>query len=307
MHTLDTVPYALVPRFAIAPGEIRRARAMNADALSATSIGPRDAPAARSTPIADPRTPVPDPAWQLQPDELHVWFGRMAVSAAIPDASARLLSPDERERASRYRSPLDGSRFALCRSALRVLLGRYVHTAPHALAFSYGAHGKPQLNAGDTTLPICFNIAHCGVVAVYAFALRHDVGVDVERDRTLSDLEPLVRQVLSPREQAALAGLYPAAKQRTFWRCWTQKEALTKALGVGLSMPLTAVEVAARPGLPAGIIEMADTWGDARAWHCHEITIRRHVAMVVVRAHGLRLTVRALDEAPHGAIALLQR
>jgi 4'-phosphopantetheinyl transferase len=232
--------------------------------------------------------------WTLQPFEVHIWTGRIAGAVAVPDAVTSLLSDDERQRALRYRSPLDRTHFTLCRAALRVLLGSYLQADPRALRFSYGAHGKPHLRAGAGTTRIGFNLAHCKSVALYAFALDRDVGVDVEQNRPLQDLEQLIEQVFSPREQAALMTLPQVERQLTFWRGWTQKEAFTKAAGVGLSMPLTSLEVVARPGMPAQIISIGGRWDAARAWHCHEVLIPGHVAMVTVHGKPLHPVVRAI-------------
>jgi 4'-phosphopantetheinyl transferase len=266
---------------------------MNADQISYASIAPCDVLTA-FTPIAELRTSAATAEFDLHQRDVHVWMFRAVDAHAIPDKFARILSPDEWARANRYRSPKHAARFGMHRAALRILLARYLDTSANALAFSYGAQGKPQLCDVKPGVCVHFNIAHCGPVAVYAFASCGPVGVDVERDRTLHDLDSLIAQVLSPREQAALEGLDSAAKQRTFWRCWTQKEAVMKALGVGLSMPPTAVEVAARVGLPAGIVVLPPAWGDAQAWLCHELAISDHVAMLVAPAEGLLVTMRAL-------------
>src|SRR5271155_5100519 len=90
---------------------------------------------------------------------VHVW----PVSTHAPDAVVEqfrlLLAPDESDRAARFRFPPLQQSFILARGALRILLGRYLNTAPGDLEFGYGFKGKPALAA---PYRLQFNASHSG-------------------------------------------------------------------------------------------------------------------------------------------------
>jgi 4'-phosphopantetheinyl transferase len=161
------------------------------------------------------------------------------VSLDVDAAPLRaLLSPDERERAARFVFHEHRRRFIVARARLRQLLGARLGVGAETIAFRYAPAGKPALAAGHRDLR--FNLAHCGDVAVYAFADGCEVGVDVERERAIEDAEAIAERVFSPAER-------DACRARGFLYCWTRKEAFVKALGSGLSCPLTELDLSAAP------------------------------------------------------------
>jgi len=86
----------------------------------------------------------------------------------------------------------------------------------------------------------------------------------------MADVESIARRFFSPREQAALAGLQGNAKTEAFFRCWTRKEAILKAVGAGLSLPLESVDVPiASDALPC-LVQLPHTVTDTRDWSLHD-------------------------------------
>ena len=72
-----------------------------------------------------------------------------------------------------------------------------------------------------------------------AFAWDQEVGVDVECLRDDFAPEELAAQVFSTHEQDALRAVPAGERHAAFLSQWTAKEAYVKALGRGLSFPLT--------------------------------------------------------------------
>lgn len=142
------------------------------------------------------------------------------------------LSPDEVDRANRFRSPLDRRRFVARRGVLRSILGRYLDAAPEALRFAYGPHGKPSLR--DRLLS--FNLSKSGGLALYAVTSEPDVGCDIERREPDIDANEMAAQFFSPSEICELTSLAPALRVAAFYNGWTRKEAYLKAIGCGLSV-----------------------------------------------------------------------
>ena len=86
------------------------------------------------------------------------------------------------------------------------------------------------------------------------------VGIDVEKIRPLPDAAELTNQ-LHPQEREALLCLPPAALETAFYRCWTRKEAVLKAVGMGLSMPLHSFSVSTGPQERDWILSIAEYKG----------------------------------------------
>ena len=170
---------------------------------------------------------------------VHVW--RFDLDG---ESWPELLSADEHARAARFHFQRDARRWRAGRSLLRRTLGDYLHADPKALRFETGPFGKPCL--GNSHLR--FNVSHSGAVLLLAVAWDQEVGIDVERLRTDFVPEELAPQVLSAQEQEALRRIAPAERCAAFLSQWTAKEAYVKALGTGLSFPLTQVTLSLVPG-----------------------------------------------------------
>jgi 4'-phosphopantetheinyl transferase len=151
---------------------------------------------------------------------------------SLPARAEAVLSNEERERAGRMRAGLPRDEFIAARGALRLLLGWNLQTPPEDLHFTIGEHGKPLLpDAG-----IDFNVAHARGCILLALSREGAVGVDVERlDREVEALD-LAEAHFHPAEIAHIAAAQDTSA--AFFRCWTRKEAVVKADGRGLQLPL---------------------------------------------------------------------
>jgi 4'-phosphopantetheinyl transferase len=159
------------------------------------------------------------------------------------------LSADELVRAGRYVRSTDRDRYIAARAFVRRVLAAYVGVPPTQLRFRYGPHGKPELSGVGTG--IGFNVSHSGEWVLCAVAPARHVGVDVERrraDLTASDTD----SVLTAREREVLEKTDSAERAASALRLWTRKEAVVKAMGVGLSQPLERLEV----GLDADVVHV---------------------------------------------------
>ena len=158
-----------------------------------------------------------------------------------PDDEARMdallsaLDDGERARAARFVFAADRLAFAAAHVLLRGALDRIVGAA-RDWRFVEGPFGKPMLCPPFED--IRFNLSHTrGAVAV-AVTRGRELGVDVESDRNID--EPTFRaQILAPVELADLAGFED--RQARLTALWVAKEAVVKAIGIGLSLPVTRV------------------------------------------------------------------
>ncbi len=167
-----------------------------------------------------------------------------AVAMSVATASARLdparhldeawccLSGEETQRAARFFKDADRVRYVLAHAMLRTLLARRLAAAPAEIAFAASPNGKPRL--AKPAAQIAFNLSYAEGMAALAFASR-PVGVDVEAVREDLAFSEIGRRFFRPDELRYLeSGVGPDVRNR-FFRLWTRKEAVLKALGVGLS------------------------------------------------------------------------
>lgn len=184
-------------------------------------------------------------------------------------ASASLLSDAERQRAGRFASDRVRRRFVVARARLRQLLGARLGVRPDSVELVYGAYGKPALARRYAASGLHFNASHSEDVAVYAFSIGREIGVDVEALRVIRDADAIAARFFSRTENQAYLALDPRDRPAGFFNCWTRKEAFVKALGDGLHYPLDRFDVSLAPDEPAKILRVANTTGEECGWTVH--------------------------------------
>lgn len=179
---------------------------------------------------------------------------------AVARCSA-LLDQDECRRADRFMRAEDRIRFIGSHAALRVVLGRTLAAPPEVVTIGRDGNGRPILT-GAGTGEIDFNLSHSGRHALIGIVRRGRIGVDVEVYRPLPDALRIARHHFAPDEATALAAVPAGSMQAAFFALWTRKEAVVKATGAGLSLPLGTFSVSVPPHPP----RLLRIDGEARAW-----------------------------------------
>jgi 4'-phosphopantetheinyl transferase len=207
------------------------------------------------------------PAAHQQPPatgEIHVW--RIDLNCAATPASASLLSPDERERAARLLVEDKRAQFVAGRGVLRRVLGQYLGVAPQALVFAYGPHGKPTLRNDGSAAELAFNFSHSANLALIGVARAGTIGIDIEHRGRHISVAPFARHILSASEAATLARRPQARHRQVLLATWTRKEAYLKALGVGLSRPMTGFTTGIAEDGATVVRELEDAGGKPQPW-----------------------------------------
>lgn len=170
---------------------------------------------------------------------IKVWVANVRERWTREDASRLLQSIPEadRLRVGRYRRWLD---MQMSVTGL-LMIGKVMQPAPGESIeavlsqVTRSSAGRPSLPFGPD-----FNIAHSGGIVVLAAAARASgvrVGIDIE---VISDTwAGLLDVALTRTERAAL--LATSKPEDEFFRMWTYKEAVVKADGRGLAVPLNCL------------------------------------------------------------------
>lgn len=180
----------------------------------------------------------------------HALPQRHRASCAAPQARAWLLPLDAWRPHWTQLAPLVSAaqrqRFATIRDAGRRrdrLLAAALHrwVLSQALAMPSGQVPLYRSHTGQPRLALPHlhtSLAHCGGMVAIALCEGGPVGVDVERRDTAS-LRPIVDLVCAPGEAEAMQGT-----GMDFDACllelWVRKEAVLKALGLGLARPMAS-------------------------------------------------------------------
>jgi 4'-phosphopantetheinyl transferase len=169
----------------------------------------------------------------LPAGEVHIWWAYLRAGSAALCAGWDLLSEEEKQVAMARRLSRARREFVLTRALLRQILARYVGGAPAELRFDSSTNGKPVLRGIQS---VHFNASHSRDVCFIAVA-HGPVGIDVEYVQPEALRQSEIEQYLSPSELGHLDAMPVQARGRALYACWTQKEAVLKALGIGLLFP----------------------------------------------------------------------
>lgn len=139
-------------------------------------------------------------------------------------------------------------------AALRDALARHLGHAP---AIARTELGKPYAVGGGREV----SVSHSGRLALVALRAAGPVGVDLEQHRAL-DRRAIAERFFTRGEAARVA-----ADPDVFFRIWVRKEAWAKAQGLGLRIPLDALDVSGDvPGWTIVDLAIAPGYAAAIAW-----------------------------------------
>lgn len=220
---------------------------------------------------------------------IEVWWAR--PEQATP-AHLDLLDPVERAKVGRFGRQRDRDRSSVAAALLRLVVARHTGQSPADVTVTRDCpdcplpHGRPRLAVPG----LAVSVSHAGDLVGVALSTAGDVGLDVEHTDRGADVAALSRRVLSPVE--ARRSPPPDA----FYVYWTRKEAVLKATGDGLRVPLTDLTVSPADAAPellafAGRPELVGT-----TWLRDLARVDNHVASLALLAgHPAPIVERAAD------------
>jgi phosphopantetheinyl transferase (holo-ACP synthase) len=192
------------------------------------------------------------------------------MAAPVP-SRPEVLEPEELSRWTRLHQEADRDRLftgvVLREEALRQRAGRVVPVERRCRGCGLVDHGEVQPLAAADRARWRTSLSHSGTIVMLAVAdlegVDIDVGIDVE---SVSRLDPrMARHVLSAPERSLLP------QPPTGWSLcgvWTAKEAVLKALGCGLHVSMTNIEIGgSEPGSPAPAVRARGTDTRLRPLH----------------------------------------
>jgi len=160
---------------------------------------------------------------------LEVYFSRTTYNSPRFTELKKYISEEERSRADLFHFDEDRNSYVSSHAMLRIVLSRKLGKEPGDILFVRDEHDKPCLN-GDN---LQFNITHTRNAFAFAVSAYNYVGIDMEKVDRKVDYTSIIRNYFSKGDQEFITGSESEIAER-FFLLWTRKEALLKALGVGI-------------------------------------------------------------------------
>ncbi|MEM9075534.1 MAG: 4'-phosphopantetheinyl transferase superfamily protein [Bacteroidota bacterium] len=145
------------------------------------------------------------------------------------------LTTDELQRANKYYKLEDKNRFIVCRSILRLVLGKFSSLEPNEVILKSSNTKKPFFHSYPS---IKFNISHTRKYGLLAIS-NEEVGVDVELNDESYNFKLVIPSVLNEAEISQINISNEPSKE--FFKYWTRKEAFTKLIGTGIDDTVTSI------------------------------------------------------------------
>lgn len=156
---------------------------------------------------------------------------------AMPLAT-RLLDPAEAARIARKRFDHDRELLTLAYALHRLWLAQTLRCKPVDVPLVRDEHGCPRLPG----MALNTSLSHSGTAIAIALSGIGAIGVDIEPASRANGLLDLAERICHPNELTALNAIPAHARDAELLRLWVRKEALLKAIGVGLRWEMSGFE-----------------------------------------------------------------
>lgn len=221
------------------------------------------------------------------------------------DGLLSLLRPEEHERALRFLRDEDRLRYSVGRLLLRDVTSSLTGDSREGLNIRLDKHGKPFIPDGPA-----FNLSHSGSIVLIGVCEQPFVGVDIEAVRCIDDMESLASMCFSADELNRFYSLPREDRTGAFFRIWTRKEALVKAIGKGLKIDLKTFSVSPERSDRNQLLSLPGEASSTGAWSIFDVPVSPgYEAAVAVSSMICTFDVVRRDEASfriHGRSGQLQ-
>jgi len=179
---------------------------------------------------------------------VDIWVADVHALADQVQKYAGFLSAEEVGRSARFRDPLNRNRYVVRHGMVRAVLSRYAHSDPAQVEIQYGSNGKPHLKKGSNGSGLQFSTSHSGHLNLVAIGRTAKIGVDIEKISEFPEVREIADRHFTAAEVRELDCSPESRRFEVFFKLWTRKEAVLKANGRGLTLPLDCVDVSTQCG-----------------------------------------------------------
>ena len=156
------------------------------------------------------------------------------ISELNIDKISECVSKERVERAMKFKAPIDRKRSIGAEYLLREMLNDKLGISFNSL--TYDDKGKPHIYDENGNDIIHFSLSHSGE---YAACIISDkpCGIDIEIHSAKRDYEKIAKRICTKDELSLIDS------REKFYKFWTLKESVLKALGLGLAFDMRSVKI----------------------------------------------------------------
>ena len=205
----------------------------------------------------------------------QVWPLTLSGNAGARARCEEVLSEDERQRAVRFFHERDRAWFVFSHGLMRRILAPHCGVEPAALKFAAGERGKPFIppECQPGIAQVSFNLSHSNGRALLVVADGREVGIDIEAVSSRTNALSIAGAYFCGPELAAIREAPHDLTLDAFFRYWTAKEAVLKAQGCGLGVPLDSFCIVFGPGSEPATVETADASRIEPGWRVRLLAV----------------------------------
>lgn len=148
------------------------------------------------------------------------------------------INDEDKLKAERLHLVEDRDTYLFCHTLLRLVLSERLKIDPKEIRIVYDKYNKPWLEGNS----LFFNISHTRWAFTFAISQSSRVGVDLEKTERNIDFETIIKRFFC-RSECEFILESPGDSANRFFLLWTRKEALLKALGIGIETKHLWLEV----------------------------------------------------------------
>lgn len=166
----------------------------------------------------------------IQDNECLVFVFSSDLFAAIEGVLKKLLSKEETERLLKFKFEKDRQTYCIAHGLKRVLLASLLNTNTQ-IEIAAHHNGKPFIKHQHKSMALHFSLGHSDKMIALAFQKNNPLGVDIEKIQQADKYENVIHHFFTSDEQKQIAN----SDNATFFKIWTQKEAIGKVTGQGIA------------------------------------------------------------------------
>ncbi len=169
----------------------------------------------------------------LSRNQIYMWQLNWSHYTGYKNLFWKILSTEEKKRANQFLLENAYQQFVIARGALKILCGYLLKYSPKKISLCYNQCGKPSILHEPK---LQFSLSHSRSIILYAFCLQRKLGVDIQYQKLScsSFTLALAKRYFHEEESLFLSQIKEPIRDQIFFKYWTRKEALTKALGIRL-------------------------------------------------------------------------
>lgn len=178
--------------------------------------------------------------------------------------------------------------FLISRWLLKKGLSRLLSIPAPKIEFLKGSlgklHIKEELARGVSHANLDFNLSHTKEVTLIGITNKGQIGVDVEKVSSRAGKKDVAERFYHPHEMEWMRSISPGNEQdRRFFRLWSLKEAIVKAIGGGVFQNLNQFSLNISDDFQVTIQSIVEPWSKKELWQIIESdVIANHVCSIAL-------------------------